>query len=226
VANLKALCHFLLDTMLYEHIFLIKSDDKNFMKYKLIILTALSFVFQIHASLIEYSYTGAETQTGGGNQNSYTYSGIMIYDTGSSNVTFVSWRDWRGSKTYHSDTDTNLHFITITGLKSKTYTVMAGSGSETDTNGFYRLNDFMTSGENATLQIATGTKYVFPEKFNGSNNRNISPDDNGNEWLGIWHETMTFSASRSKSDNDQNLTSDEVANALAAELRGKGYSEQ
>jgi hypothetical protein len=193
------------------------------MKEKLIILTAMLFAFGIHAALVEYSHTGKETFIGAGNQENYTYSGKMIYDTGSSNVTFVSWRK---DKTYLVSTDTNLHFTTITGIKSKTYTVIAGSASETETNGFYHLDDYMISGENDTLPIAANTSFIFPKRFTGSNNRNISPDEKGQEGLETWDETMTFSASRTKSDNDENLSSDEVVNTLVTGLQSKGYSER
>jgi hypothetical protein len=193
------------------------------MKQKLTILAALLFVFRIHAALVEYSYTGKETYTGDGNQETLTYTGIMIYDTVSSNVTYVSWRK---DKTYHVSTDTNLHFTTVTGLKSKTYTVITGSASRTDTNGFYHLDDYMISGQNDTLQIATNATFVFPKRFTGSNNRDIYPDVNGNDWLETWGETMTFFASRTKSDNDENIGSDEAANAIVTGLQNKGYSER
>ena len=193
------------------------------MKQKLTILAALLFVFRIHAALVEYSYTGKETYTGDGNQETLTYTGIMIYDTVSSNVTYVSWRK---DKTYHVSTDTNLHFTTVTGLKSKTYTVITGSASRTDTNGFYHLDDYMISGQNDTLQIATNATFVFPKRFTGSNNRDIYPDVNGNDWLETWGETMTFFASRTKSDNDENLSSDDAANAIVTGLQNKGYSER
>ncbi|MGD0208404.1 MAG: hypothetical protein ABSC89_12440 [Verrucomicrobiota bacterium] len=202
------------------NLFLISND---FMKQKLMVLAALLFAFGIHAALVEYSYTGKETSIGDGNQETYTYSGIMIYDTVSSNVTFV---DWRKDKTYHFNTSTNLHFTTVTGTKSKTYTVITESASGTDTNEFYHLNDYMISGQNDTLQIAANTTFVFPKRFTGSNNRNISPDANGNAWLETWGETMTFSASRTKSDNNENLSSNEVVNTLVAKLQSKGYSER
>jgi hypothetical protein len=84
----------------------------------------------------------------------------------------------------------------------------------------------MISGQNDTLQIAANTAFVFPKRFTGSNNRNISPDANGNAWLEIWGETMTFSASRTKSDNNEILSSDEVVNTLVTALQSKGYSER
>jgi hypothetical protein len=193
------------------------------MKQKPIILAALLSVFRIHASLIEYSYTGKKTEIGAGNLETYTYSGIMIFDTVSSNATFV---DWLKNKTYHVNTDTDLHFTTVTGSKAETYTVITGSASGTDTDGFYHLDNYMISGQNETLQIAANATFVFPKSFTGSNNRSISPDDNGNEWLATWGEKMTFSASRTKSDNNENLSSDEVVNSLVTKLQSEGYSEQ
>ena len=195
----------------------------DFMKQKLIVLAAWLFVFGIHAALVEYSYAGKETETGDGSQKTFTYSGIMIYDTMSSNVTYV---DWRKDKTYGISTDTNLHFTTVTGSNSKTYTVITGSASGTDTNGFYHLSDYMISGQNDTLPIAANTTFEFPKRFTGSNNRDIIPDVNGEEWLRTWGETMTYAASRTKSDNNANLSSDEVVNALVTELQSKGYSER
>jgi hypothetical protein len=193
------------------------------MKQKLIVLSVLLFAFGIHAALVEYSYTGKETFTGAGNLETLTYSGIMIYDTASSNVTFVSWRK---DKTYLVNINTNLHFTTVAGQKSKTYTVITGSASGTDTNGFYHLDDYMISGQNVTLTIAANATFEFPKRLSGGNNRHIYPDVSGNDWLETWGETMTFSASRTKSDNNGNLSSDEVVNTLVTALQSKGYSER
>jgi len=191
------------------------------MKINLIVLAALLFVFRIHAALIEYSYTGKGTHIGGGSQETFIWSGIMIYDTVSSNVTFVDWQ--KSDKTYGISTTTNFfHLTTITGSNSKTYTVVTRSESGTDTNGFYYLDDYMISGQNDTLQIATNASFVFPKRFNGSNNRNI----NGEAGLSTSSETMTYSASRTKSDNDENLSSGDVVNTLVTELQSKGYSER
>ena len=194
-----------------------------FFKQKLMVSVALLFAFGMQAALVEYTYTGKGTYTGGGYQETIPYSGIMIYDTVSSNVTFVSWQR---NKTFHVSTDTNLHFTTITGLKSKTYTVITGSGSGVDANGFYHLDDFMISGQNDALPIATNATFIFPKRFAGSNNRSLSPDTNDNAVLETWSETMTFFASRTKSDNDENLSGDDVVNALALWLQGKGYAER
>ena len=103
---------------------------------------------------------------------------------------------------------------------------MAGSGSGTDTNGFYHLDDYMISGENDTLPIAANTTYVFPRRFTGSNNRSLSPDVNGQEWLETWGETMTYSASRTKADNNENSTSGDVVTVLVTGLKNKGYLER
>jgi hypothetical protein len=156
-------------------------------------------------------------------QKTLGYKGIMLYDTLSSNVTFV---DWRSDKTYHFSTTTNLHFTMILGPKSRTYTVIAGSGSGTDTNGFYHLDDYMISGENETLTIASNATFVFPKHFTGSNNRSIQPDANGKAWLEIWGETMTFWPEGTKLDNNNNLTSDQVVSAQVTWLQSKGYKEE
>jgi hypothetical protein len=164
----------------------------------------------------------------------------MIYDTISANVTFVGWRSKKfkivdtitGSsstsivKIYWVNTHTNLHFTTVTGLESKTYTVITHSSSGTNTNGIYQVDDWMNSGQNETLTIAANTIFVFPKRFTRSNNWSISPEDNGNDWLETWGETMTFSASRTQSDNNENLSSDEVVNTIVTNLQSKGYSEQ
>jgi hypothetical protein len=210
------------------------------MKQKLILGAAWLFTLGMHAALIEYSYTGKATETGAGNQETHTFSGIMIYETGSSNVTFVDWQSEKLNKVdtgtgthstsiikiYHVNTDTNLHFTTVTGLKSKTYTVITSSASGMDTNGFYHLDDYMISGENDTLSIATNTTFVFPRRFTGSNNRSLRPDVNGQEWLETWGETMTYSASRTKADNNENSASGDVVTVLVTGLENKGYLER
>ena len=193
------------------------------MKKSLIVLAGLLSVFRTHAALVKYSYTGKGTHIGGGNQETSTYSGMMIYDTIAASATFVSWRI---NKTYHVGIDTHLRFTTVTGEKSNTYTVITGSGSGTDTNGFYHLDDYMINGQNDTLQIATGTTMELPKRLTGSNNRSLTPDASGQEALDIWGETMTFSASQTKTDNDKHLACDEVVNALVTALQNKGYSQR
>ncbi len=174
------------------------------------------------AALVEYSYTGKETFIGTENQVTRKYSGMMIFDTTSSNVTFVSWRS---DKTYHVSTNTNLHFTTVTGLNSKNYTVITHSASGTDTNGFYHLDNYMISGQNSMLTIAPNTTFVFPKTFSGSNNRGLMPDSNGAEIFETWGETMTF-ASKTQSDNAQALTSGDVVSALVAGLQARGYTQR
>jgi hypothetical protein len=193
------------------------------MKKSLIVMAGLLFVFRTHAALVEYSYTGKGTHIGGGNQETSTYSGMMVYDTTAASVTFVSWRT---DKTYHVGIDTHLRFTTVTGEKSNTYTVITASGSGTDTNGFYHLDDYMINGQNNTLQIATGTTMEFPKRLAGSNNRSLTPDASGQEALDTWGETMTFSVSQTKTDNDKHLSCDEVVNALVTSLQNKGYSQR
>jgi len=193
------------------------------MKQKLIILAALLFATGVHAALVEYTYTGKETDTGDGKQDTYSYSGIMIYDTVSSNVTYI---DWRTDKTFHLSTATNFQYTTVTGPGSQDYLIVTGSTSGTDTNGLYHLNNYLISGEVGTLKIATGTNFKFPKSFSGSNNRNLSPDDNGKEWLSIWNETMTYGQTRTVADNNANLSSDQVETAAVIALEEKGYKEE
>jgi len=149
---------------------------------KWVVLILLLLAGSARAALVEYSYTGKETFIGTANQEIIKYSGMMIFDTGSSNVTFVSWR---GDKTYHVSTNTNLHFTTVTGLSSKFYSVITYSGSGTDTNGFYHLDNYMISGLNSTLTIAPNTTFVFPKSFSGVNNRRLTPNSNGAEILAL-----------------------------------------
>jgi hypothetical protein len=193
------------------------------MKQKLIIVAALLFATGLHAALVEYTYTGKETDTGAGKQDTYSYSGIMIYDTVSSNVTFI---DWRTDKTFHVGTATNFQYTTVTGPGSKNYTVITGSSSGTETNGLYHLNNYLISGGDDTLKIATGTSFKFPKSFSGSNNRSLSPDSNGQEWLSIWNETMSYGQTRTEADNNAGLSSEQVETATVIALEEKGYKEE
>ena len=182
-----------------------------------------SYIVEIVAvpALVEYSYNGEVTEIGSSNQQNFTYSGIMIYDLISSNLTFV---DWRSDKTYHVREATNLQLNTVAGTKSKTYTVITQSESGTDTNGFYHLNDYMITGQNETLRIAAHTTIAFPKYFAGNNNRYLRPDANGKEYLGIWSEKATFSPTRTESDNNHKLSSSDVVLAIIRELQKKGFS--
>lgn len=193
------------------------------MKQKLMILAALLLATQLHASLVEYTYTGKETDLGAGKQDTFSYSGIMVYDTVSSNVTFI---DWRSNKTFRVSTATNFQYTAVAGPSSKNYTVITASSSETDTNGFFHLNNYLISGVDETLKIATDTTFKFPKTFTGTANRNLSPDDNNQEWLSTWEENLSFSQSRTVADNNAHLTAAQVETAAAINLSEKGYTEQ
>jgi hypothetical protein len=193
------------------------------MKRTLTILAALLLATQIHAALVEYTYTGKETDLGAGKQDTFSYSGIMIYDIASSNVTYI---DWRSDKTFRVSTATNFQYTAVAGPESKNYTVISETSSETDTNGFFHLNNYLISGVDETLKIATSTTFKFPRTFTGSDNRNLAPDDNGQEWLSTWEETLSYSPSRTESDNNAHLTSAEVETAATINLLRKGYKEE
>ena len=190
---------------------------------KKIIALAVSLLVAIglRASLVEYTYSGKVDVIGGYGQGAFGFHGVMIYDTGSSVVTFV---DWHSDKVLHSNTVTNFQVVTVNGALSKSYTVIAGSSSGIDTNGYYHLDDYMIQGQNVTLLVSSNNSITFPKRLAGSNNREIIPDDSGEPWLETWGETMTFWATRTKADNNQNLTMDQAVSSLIAWLEQKGYT--
>lgn len=189
------------------------------MKRTLIASASLFLTLTLHAALIEYNYTGRETFTGAGTQVTYTYSGVMIYDIISSNVTFI---DIRSDHTYHYGTHTNFHFTAVSAKNSTTTTVLNDCQSEIDSNGFYHLNSYMITGQNATLTISSNATYTFPKKFSGANNRALNANTSGTFQLETWGETMTYSPARTIPDNNQGLTATDVLNAIINEIQTKG----
>jgi hypothetical protein len=187
------------------------------------LLAALAFAFRMQAALVEYTYTGKESDTGDGKQSTYAYSGLMIYDTVSSNITFV---DWRSDKTFRVSVSTNFQYTTVTGSGAQNYVAITESSSATDTNGFYHLNDYLLTGFVNTLKIKDGTNLKFPRHFDGSNNRSLYPDANGKEWLSTSDESMNFAQTRTEADNNANLTSEEVESEQVIELEERGYTEE
>jgi len=191
------------------------------MKKTLMILTAILFAWSSQAFVIEYNYNGKETDMGANQQSTFNFKGLMVYDTVTSNITYVTWKT---DKTYHVSTITNFTYTTVISPGNTPNTVITSSFSETDSNGLYHLNNYMLSGQNITLHIAARTNVKFPKIMSGTNDRDLAPDDNGNEVLATWNENMTFSEAKTDADNDANLTSDEVANATILGLRQKGYT--
>lgn len=189
------------------------------MKRSLIASAFLFIGLSLHAALIEYNYTGKDIYSGGGDQYTVTYVGVMIVDTISSNVTFV---DLRSDHTYHWSVDTNLVFTTLTCKNSTTRTIICDSEGGIDTNGFYHLNDYMVSGQNTSLIISSNAACIFPRAFSGSNNRNITADSNGTFRLKTWGEQMRYSPSRTIPDNNKGLTSTNVLNAIINEIQTRG----
>ena len=192
------------------------------MKKLLTFCALFTLGFNSRAALVEYPYTGSQTFVGGGSQVSRSYTGLMIYDNVATNVTFVSWRG--DDKTYKAWTVTNFHFTVVSGPGSANCTVITSSSSGVDTNDLYYLNDYMIKGVNKQLNIATGQNFSFPASFSGSNNRSISPDTNGVEYLETWSETMVFSEARTVADNNHGLTAAQVAANEVSFLQSHGYT--
>ncbi|HTS16142.1 MAG TPA: hypothetical protein VMP11_01070 [Verrucomicrobiae bacterium] len=192
------------------------------MKRTSIAFTVLFLAITTRAALIEYDYAGKDAFIYAGSQPSYAFAGVMIFDTISSNVTFVDWRNT--DHTYYFDTVTNFHFVVVSGRDNITHTVIASSGSGIDSNGYYYLNDYMISGQNAELTISSNAKVIFPVKFSGSNNRNIAANSAGAFQLKTWGERMTFSPARTIPDNNNGLTASNVLDNIISELQSKGYT--
>ena len=177
---------------------------------------------ETRAALIEYSYSGKETDTGAGHESSFNFKGLMIYDTVNSNLTYVTWK--ASDHTLHESIATNFTFTTVIGRANIPTTVITESVSGTDTNGFHFLNNYMLSGDNSLLHIGVHTDVRFPRKLSGTNDRSLEADIDGNEFLAVWNENMNFEERQTDEDNNANLTSDQVANAQIVSLEEKGYS--
>jgi hypothetical protein len=192
-----------------------------FMKKIMILLTAMLLALETHAALIEYSYTGKEADTGAGHASTFNFKGLMIYDTVTSNLTYVTWKT---DRTFHESIATNFVFTTVRGAGNVPTTVITESVSGTDTNGFYFLNNYLLSGVNILLHVGVHTDVRFPKSLSGTNDRTLEADTDGNEWLATWNENMLFEQKQTIVDNNANLTSDQVANAQIISLEELGYT--
>jgi len=186
------------------------------------IAVALLFALRIHAALIEFDSKGKETDTGARTQDTFNFQGLVIYDTVSSNVTFIEWRT--DNKTYHSFTSTNLNYTAVTGPGSQSNLVISRASSVTDTNGYFHLDAYVLTGVVDTLHIARDLNVRFPKNLDGASNHSLDPDNSGNEWLAAWTESLKFDQKLTNNDNDAGLTGAQVASAFIVGLQQQGYT--
>ena len=156
---------------------------------------------------------------GGGYERLFTYTGLMIYDTESGEITFMHWN---ANKIYTVSTSSSYHKVDLAGANGRSFTVLAASGSHIDEYGNYYLFNNLMQGLNRSLTIATGATFSFPSVLTGNNNRSIQPDNDGNERFYVWTETFNF-AKATVADNNAGLTAADVVARVSANLEAKGF---
>ncbi len=192
------------------------------MKQKLLIVVTLLLALRIHAALIEFDSKGKETDIGARTRDTFNFSGLVIFDNVSSNVTFVELRT--SDKIYHTYTITNFNYTTVVGPGSQQNLVVSTATSGPDTNGLYNLNSRLLTGTVEKIRIARDLVIRFPKKFEGNSNTSLSPDNSSNEWLTTWDETLQLDGKRTMNDNNASLPVDQVVNAYIVSLQEKGYT--
>jgi hypothetical protein len=185
---------------------------------KVLSLIGLFCVLNAHSQIIQYASSARETIKGAGHEKVFAYSGLMIFEPSNTNVTFIHW----STNKVYTVTGGYIHRVNVNGLNGRSFTLLATSGSQVDDDGTYHLNNNLMQGLNKNLTIATGNGVLFPSIFTGTANRAIAPNANGDEFFYVWNETFTF-LTRTVTDNNNNLSVDDVVARTSLALEARGY---
>src|ERR1051325_445196 len=115
-------------------------------------------------------FKGAETDNVIGEYNGARFSLRLIYivDHDTANVGRVSYYTFHGNKRYSTSTLTNVHFVTVTGPNSKTYTVVSRVRTDCELDAGAKGEGVYFAGLNATLKSNTNSTTIFPRTISDS----------------------------------------------------------
>jgi len=182
-----------------------------------------ALVTVVERSVLIYTYSGTEKTTGGGSENSYTYSGQLFYFPDQTNGAFVGWATIGGKKQYWISPFSNYQLIVVTGRAGHAYSLLGRAGQGLDSSGRPQLWSYLHKGRNTRLTIARGTTFEFPSTFAFTGVHADTNSQTGKMTLSEATSTFMFSPNMTQSANNGGMTLLDLINGLSNALVQQGY---
>ena len=175
------------------------------------------------AELIIYKGTLKQSAVGLGVNQKLNSQFYLIVDHDTANVVEIQSINFKGSKTYATSTETNLHFVQMSGAKGKTIQAIAHSPNECDVDEGASDDGVFVQGADATLTLQPGSTVVFPKTLSGT----ASQVSNSSGPIYIESTLVVgFDTKQTPLSNGNAETLDQALTRISSILEGEGYQKQ
>jgi hypothetical protein len=145
----------------------------------------------------------------------------LIVDHDTAEVAQIQYVTVNGSKMYTTETETNLHFVQISGVKGKTIDAIAQPPSECDTNGGNTSDSVFVQGTDGTLTVKPGVTITFPKTLSGTDNE-VDHSQSSPIYIAST-VVVSFDSKQTPLSNGNGETLDAVLGRISAILEGQGF---
>jgi hypothetical protein len=192
--------------------------------YLFIAITMATFLAKpASAELIIYKGTLKQSAVGTGMSQKQTSQFYLIVDHDTANLAEIKFISVNNTKRYYVYSETNLHFVQISGPKGKTMEVIAHSPNECDINEGNTSDGVFLQGTDSTLAVNPGVTVTFPKILSGGGNH-VSYSGGP-----IYVESslvVGFDATQTPLSNGNGETLDAAVARISSILESQGFQKQ
>lgn len=185
---------------------------------------AVCLVNSASAELIIFKGSLKQTATGLGVSQKINSQFYLIVDHDTAAFAQVEYLTVNGSKTYATMTETNFHFVQVTGAKGKTIQAISQPPSDCDTNEGITSDSVFVQGADSALLVDAGTTITFPKTLSGAGGQ---VDYSQGPPIYIASSlVLGFDAKQTPLSNGNGETLDAAISRISTMLEGQGYQKQ
>jgi len=184
------------------------------------IMAALCAATSTRAELVAYKGTLKANYIGGDHTVTVNFKSIIIVDHDTANVKELLYATINHQKLYSTGTESNLHFVEVTGAKSKGYLAISRPASDCDETNGIDGEDVFAQGAVADLTLDTNNTVIsFPKTLS------TVGQAYSDSALVTHSGKMNFDKTRTLNSNNAGQTLDQALDDAIAFVQSLGYSE-
>jgi hypothetical protein len=176
------------------------------------------------AELIIYKGTLKQTASGLGVSRKIVSQYYLIVDHDTANIAQIQSTTVNGSKTYGTDTETNLHFVQMSGAKGKTIQAIAQPPSDCDISAGQTSEGVFVQGTDSSLAVTSGSTTTFPKSLSGGGSQ--IDYSQGPPIIIASTAMLTFDTTQTQLSNGNGETLDQALTRISSILEAQGFQKQ
>jgi hypothetical protein len=190
-----------------------------------VIVIVLLRAYVAPGELLIYKGTDKETITGGYNGLRINSKEILILDHSTANFARILYTTFDGQKRYSTSRQTNAHFVEVTGLRLKTYTLISRVPSQCDADEHPGSEGIYLKGMNSTLNVGNNATISFPKILSDSGSGLSFSSESGQPRLVEGSSLVVFNQVETAASNTAGETLDQAFTRLLGTIQVQGYTE-